>query len=65
MSTPESPQEIGVRFAAQVLGYTVSDGPPPADSPLGRIRAWTAEHGEDALTPEHIQAAIEGRPLPA
>jgi hypothetical protein len=58
-------QEIGAQFAAQMLGGTVSEGPAPADSPLGRIQSFAAEHGEDALTPDHWDAAAEGRPFPA
>lgn len=58
-----SPQEVGARFGAMVLGGTVSEEPPPPDSPLGRVRAFTARYGEEALKPEHIRAAREGRPL--
>ncbi len=32
-------------------------------TPLGRVRAFTVQYGEDALKPEHIRAAQEGRPL--
>ncbi|SJZ36664.1 hypothetical protein SAMN02745673_00129 [Marinactinospora thermotolerans DSM 45154] len=59
----DDPQEVGARFAAMILGGTLSEEPPPPDSPLGRVQAFVAEHGEDALRPEHIQAAREGRPL--
>lgn len=58
-----SPQEVGARFGAMILGGTVSEEPPPPDSPLGRVRAFTARYGEEALKPEHIRAAQEGRPL--
>ncbi|MER6976519.1 hypothetical protein [Streptomyces carpinensis] len=58
-----NPQDVGAAFAAQMLGFTISEEPPPPDSPLGRVRAFTARYGEDALRPEHVQAAIEGRPL--
>ncbi|MFE2360689.1 hypothetical protein ACFY0G_09345 [Streptomyces sp. NPDC001552] len=56
-------QDVGAAFGAMILGGTVSEEPPPPDSPLGRVRAFTARHGEDALRPEHIKAAQEGRPL--
>ncbi|MFG2945285.1 hypothetical protein [Streptomyces adustus] len=57
------PQDVGAAFAAQMLGFTISEGPPPPDSPLGRVRAFVAEHGRDALRTEHIGDAIAGRPL--
>ncbi|MER5359650.1 hypothetical protein [Streptomyces sp. NPDC002785] len=58
------PQEVGIAFGAMILGCTVSSEPPDPSSPLGRIRAFTAEHGEDALTSDHFAAALDGRPLP-
>ncbi|WP_405718714.1 hypothetical protein [Streptomyces sp. NBC_00046] len=58
------PQEVGIAFGAMILGATVSTDPPAPSSPLGRIRAFTAEHGEDALRPEHFDAAHAGLPLP-
>ncbi|MFJ5775883.1 hypothetical protein [Streptomyces sp. NPDC093094] len=58
-----NPQDVGAAFWAQILGVTISEEPPPPDSPLGRVRAFTDEYGEDALRPEHIEAAREGRPL--
>ncbi|MGW8796656.1 hypothetical protein ACWGN9_06000 [Streptomyces sp. NPDC055775] len=57
------PQDVGAAFGAMILGGTLSDEPPSPDSPLGRVRAFVAEHGEEALRPEHIGAAQEGRPL--
>ncbi|MFD0545060.1 hypothetical protein [Streptomyces mexicanus] len=59
----DDPQDVGAAFWAQVLGFTISEEPPPPDSPLGRVQAFTARYGQDALRPEHIRAAIEGRPL--
>ncbi|MFF1460394.1 hypothetical protein [Streptomyces sp. NPDC058330] len=59
----DDPQQVGIAFAETVLGVTVSSEPPDPSSPLGRIREFTAEYGEDALRPEHIAAAQEGRPL--
>ncbi|MFE9483886.1 hypothetical protein ACFYNM_35505 [Streptomyces spororaveus] len=56
-------QDVGAAFGAVILGGTVSEEAPPHDSPLGRVRAFVAEHGEEALRPEHIKAAQEGRPL--
>ncbi|MER6112251.1 hypothetical protein ABT155_30080 [Streptomyces hirsutus] len=58
------PQDVGAAFGAMILGGTVSEEPPPPGSPLGRIVAWGEEHGSHRLTPEHVRAAIEGRPLP-
>jgi hypothetical protein len=55
--------QVGAAFGALILGGTVSEEPPSPDSPLGRVRAFTARHGEGALKPEHIWAAQEGRPL--
>jgi hypothetical protein len=57
------PQEVSIAFTAMMLGATVSTEPPPPSSPLGRIMAFTAEHGEDALREEHFTAAREGHPL--
>ncbi|MET9439243.1 hypothetical protein [Streptomyces sp. NPDC006610] len=59
----DDPREVGAAFGAMMLGGTVSEGPPPPDSPLGRVMAFAAEYGEDAVRPEHIAAAGEGRPL--
>ncbi|WP_344629905.1 hypothetical protein [Streptomyces glaucosporus] len=59
-----SPQEVGARFGAMVLGAELSEEPPDPASPLGRIRAWGEKYGSENLTPEHVRAAIEGRPLP-
>jgi hypothetical protein len=59
-----NPQNVGTEFGAMILGGTVSEEPPPSDSPLARVRAFTARYGSDALRPEHIGAAQEGRPLP-
>ncbi|MER6449224.1 hypothetical protein [Streptomyces venezuelae] len=56
-------QDTGAAFGAVILGGVVSTEPPPRDSPLGRVRAFVAEHGENALRPEHIEAARDGRPL--
>jgi hypothetical protein len=59
-----SPQEVGARFGAMILGAELSEGPPAPASPLGRIRAWGEQYGTENLTSEHVRAAIEGRPLP-
>ncbi|MBB4714453.1 hypothetical protein [Streptomyces luteogriseus] len=58
-----NPHDVGAAFWAQALGFTISEEPPLPDSPLGRVRAFTARYGEEALKPEHIKAAQEGRPL--
>ncbi|CAL9338017.1 hypothetical protein [Streptomyces sp. enrichment culture] len=57
------PQDVGAAFGAIILGGTLSEEPPPPDSPLGRVRAFVAEHGAQALRREHIEAAQQGRPL--
>ncbi|MFH8799271.1 hypothetical protein ACH4F6_06680 [Streptomyces sp. NPDC017936] len=59
----DNPQDVGAAFGAQMLGFTISEEPPPPDSPLGRVRAFTAQYGEDALRPEHFADARAGRPL--
>ncbi|WP_031085507.1 hypothetical protein [Streptomyces sp. NRRL WC-3549] len=57
------PQQVGIAFAETVLAVTVSSAPPDPSSPLGRVRAFTEQYGGEALRPEHIAAAQEGRPL--
>ncbi|WP_030833350.1 hypothetical protein [Streptomyces hygroscopicus] len=59
-----NPQDVGAAFGATLLGGTVNEEPPPPGSPLGRVRAWGEQYGTENLTPEHVRAAIEGRPLP-
>ncbi|MTE19739.1 hypothetical protein F0L17_11505 [Streptomyces sp. TRM43335] len=60
----QDPVTVGLRFAEIVTGTTISDEPPAPESPLGRLEAFAEEHGSAALTPEHVRAAQEGRPLP-
>ncbi|WP_432058530.1 hypothetical protein [Streptomyces sp. bgisy022] len=57
------PQDVGAAFGAIILGGTLATEPPPPDSPLGRVRAFIAEHGAQSLRREHIEAAQQGRPL--
>jgi hypothetical protein len=57
----DNPQDVGAAFGAMLLGGTVTEEPPPPDSPLGRVRAFIAEYGDDALRPEHLEAARQGR----
>ncbi|MET7525090.1 hypothetical protein [Streptomyces sp900116325] len=59
----DDPHNVTARFGAVIIGGTLSEEPPPPDSPLGRVRSFIAEYGSDALRPEHIGAAQEGRPL--
>jgi hypothetical protein len=54
----DDPQDIGVRFAAQMLGFELADGPPPADSPLGRVLALTRALEELAVPESVLSAAI-------
>lgn len=60
-----SPQDVGAAFGAMILGCTLSEEPPPADSPLGRLSELAAEHGESVLRDEHFEAALTGRPFPS
>lgn len=59
----DDPQAVGAAFGAMMLGGMVSEGRPDPSTPLGRIDAFVAEHGANAVTQEHVAAAIEGRPL--
>ncbi|MGW3819546.1 hypothetical protein [Streptomyces sp. NPDC005046] len=59
----DDPHYVTARFGAVIIGGTLSEEPPPPDSPLARVRALTARYGSDALRPKHIGAAQEGRPL--
>ncbi|GAA0912576.1 hypothetical protein [Streptomyces thermoalcalitolerans] len=54
------PDDIGLRFALQILGAELADSPPPADSPLGRLRQFTAANPGTVLTTDHIRRAIDG-----
>ncbi|MFI6059145.1 hypothetical protein [Streptomyces sp. NPDC051286] len=38
-----------------------AEEPPAPDSPLARVLAFAAEHGEDAVTEERIELAKQGR----
>lgn len=58
------PQDVGAAFWAQVQGFTPVEGPAAPDTPLGRLQAFSAVHGSEKLTVEHVRAAIEGLPLP-
>ncbi|MFE9169449.1 hypothetical protein [Streptomyces kebangsaanensis] len=60
MSNDHDAFDIGLRFALQVTGTELADEPPPG-TPLARVRAYAAEHGEEAVTVDVIAAAQEGR----
>ncbi|MFD9619168.1 hypothetical protein ACFWB2_18060 [Streptomyces virginiae] len=60
MSHPDSAPDHDLAFALQVTGFELATEPPAPDTPLARIRAFADEHGHDALTHEHIEAAIRG-----
>lgn len=49
-----------LRFALQVTGHTLAEGPADPDSPLGRLQAFAAAHGEGELSDQHFEAAING-----
>jgi hypothetical protein len=55
----DDPQKIGIRFAAQMLGFEIVDGPPPANSPLGRVLALTRAL-EELAVPESVLSAAVG-----
>ncbi|MGW0860469.1 hypothetical protein [Streptomyces sp. NPDC002690] len=57
----DDPQELGTAFWMGIHGFAVSGEPLGPDSPLARVRAFTAECPSVTLTREHI--AVEGRPL--
>ncbi|MCX5395737.1 hypothetical protein [Streptomyces sp. NBC_00102] len=59
----DDPQELGTAFWMQAHGFAIGEKPPSPDSPLGRVRAFTAEYPSVTLTGEHIQVAVDGRPL--
>lgn len=61
MADNKTPQEIGAEFGAMMLGGTVSEDEPPADSPLGRLAAYAKEHGEGSVTPEIVRKARKGK----
>ncbi|MFF5189705.1 hypothetical protein ACFY30_39070 [Streptomyces sp. NPDC000345] len=56
----EDPFDTGLRFALQVTGFELATEPPEPDTPLGRILAYAAENGYDALTDEHFDLAKVG-----
>ncbi|MFF3461550.1 hypothetical protein [Streptomyces sp. NPDC002619] len=60
MSHPDSTPDYDLAFALQVTGFELATEPPAPDTPLARIRAFAAEHGYDALTDEHFEAAMRG-----
>ncbi|WP_406192399.1 hypothetical protein OH733_05355 [Streptomyces griseus] len=47
-------------FALQIAGAELADTPPPADSPLGRLRLFAVANPELELGPKHIRGAIAG-----
>jgi hypothetical protein len=60
MTTSNEHLDDDLRFALQVTGHELSSEPPAPDSPLGRLQAFAAEHGMDALSDQHFEAAIRG-----
>lgn len=61
MSSPHvDPDDTDLRFALQIIGAELAEGPPPADSPLGRLRRFTAANPGTVLTADHIRRAIDG-----
>ncbi|MGV9450528.1 hypothetical protein [Streptomyces sp. NPDC003635] len=60
MADDDTARDYDLEFALQVTGFELATEPPAPDTPLGRIRAFVAEHGYEALTDEHFEAAIRG-----
>lgn len=59
----DDPQDVGVAFWTRIHAFAISEEPPPPDSPLARVRGFTAEYPSVELTEERIGAAVAGRPL--
>ncbi|MEU2224493.1 hypothetical protein [Streptomyces sp. NPDC018347] len=60
MSDADSAPGHDLAFALQVTGFEPATEPPAPDSPLGRVLAIAEEHGYEALTDEHFDAAARG-----
>ncbi|WJN62541.1 hypothetical protein [Streptomyces phage phiScoe1] len=52
--------DTDLRFALQIAGAELADTPPPADSPLGRLRLFAAAHPGVELTAGHVRQALDG-----
>ncbi|MGW7339854.1 hypothetical protein [Streptomyces sp. NPDC054808] len=54
------PDDTDLRFALQIAGAELADAPPPADSPLGRLRLFAAANPGTVLTAGHVRQALDG-----
>lgn len=52
------PDDTGLRFALQIAGAELADAPPPADSPLGRLRLFATANPGTVLTA--VRQALDG-----
>ncbi|MFE9169462.1 hypothetical protein ACFYNZ_08025 [Streptomyces kebangsaanensis] len=54
------PDDTDLRFALQIADAELADTPPPADSPLGRLRLFAAANPGTVLTADHVRQALDG-----
>ncbi|ATI18623.1 hypothetical protein SEA_AMETHYST_1 [Streptomyces phage Amethyst] len=52
--------DTDLRFALQVAGAELADTPPPADSPLGRLRLFADANPGVELTAGLVRQALDG-----
>ncbi|MDX3525089.1 hypothetical protein P1P75_01120 [Streptomyces sp. ID05-39B] len=52
--------DTDLRFALQVAGAELADTPPPADSPLGRLRTFAVANPGTVLEAGHVRQALAG-----
>ncbi|MFI5863550.1 hypothetical protein [Streptomyces sp. NPDC051546] len=52
--------ETDLRFALQIAGAELSETPPPADSPLGKLRLFADANPGVELTAGHVRQALAG-----
>ncbi|MCY0933644.1 hypothetical protein [Streptomyces sp. H34-S4] len=52
--------DTDLRFALQIAGAELAETPPPADSPLGKLRLFAAANLGTTLTAGHVCQALAG-----
>ncbi|WP_432006318.1 hypothetical protein [Streptomyces parvus] len=52
--------DTDLAFALQVAGAELAETPPPADSPLGRLRLFAAANPELKVNSGHVRQALAG-----
>lgn len=52
--------DTDLRFALQMTGAELAETPPPADSPLGKLRLFADAHPGVVLTAGHVRQALAG-----